>query len=135
MKLTHATARSLLAGLLALSVASPALAADGDYYAEDFHNPDPWEPVNRVVFRFNDTLDTYALRPVARCDDRIMRRPLNDGISNVINILGEPKNLINNPLQGKLQDAGIARSRFRLSPTMGVVGIFDVATRMVLQRN
>ncbi|GGI97172.1 MlaA family lipoprotein [Halopseudomonas pertucinogena] len=135
MKLTHATARSLLAGLLALSVASPALAVDGDYYEEDFHNPDPWEPVNRVVFRFNDTLDTYALRPVARGYDRIMPQPLNDGISNVFNNLGEPKNLVNNVLQGKLHDAGIDLSRFMLNTTLGVVGIFDVATRMGLQRN
>lgn len=135
MKLTHATTRSLLAGLLVLSVASPALAVDDDYQGEDFRNPDPWEPVNRVVFRFNDTLDTYALRPIARGYDRIMPQPLDDGVSNVFNNLGEPKNLINNVLQGKVRDAGIDLSRFMLNTTLGVVGIFDVATRMGLQRN
>lgn len=136
MKLTHATLRGLFAGLLALSVASPALAVDGDdYYQDDLRNPDPWEPVNRAVFRFNDTLDTYALRPIAKGYDKVVPQPLNDGISNVFNNLGEPKNLVNNVLQGKMHDAGVDLSRFMLNTTLGVLGVFDVATRMGLQRN
>lgn len=137
MKLPQASASSLLAGLLVMSVITTATAIEGspDYYEEEFRNPDPWEPVNRVVFRFNDTLDTYALKPVAKGYDRIMPQFLNDGVSNVFNNLGEPKNLINNVLQGKLGDAGVDLARFLMNTTVGVVGIFDVATRMGLQRN
>lgn len=135
MKLPHAMIRSALAGLFALMVITPVAAVDGDYYGEELHNPDPWEPVNRAVFRFNDTLDTYALKPVAKGYDRVMPQFLNDGVTNVFNNLGEPKNLINNVLQGKIEDAGVDLARFLMNTTIGVVGVFDVATRMGLQRN
>lgn len=135
MRILHATASSLLAGMLALSMATSVAAVEDDYDAEELYNPDPWEPVNRAVFRFNDTLDTYALRPVARGYDKVMPQFLNDGVTNVFNNLGEPKNLVNNLLQGKMRDAGIDTARFLLNTTIGVVGVFDVATRMGLQRN
>ena len=135
MKLPLATA-SLLAGILSLSMTASVAALEyDDYYEDEIRNPDPWEPVNRVVFRFNDTLDTYALRPVAKGYDRIMPEFLNDGVSNVFNNLGEPKNLVNNLLQGKMHDASVDLARFLMNTTVGVVGVFDVATRMGLQRN
>lgn len=135
MKLPHAMIRSCLAGILTLMVVAPVAAQEEDYDQQQWHNPDPWEPVNRAVFRFNDTLDTYALKPVAKGYDRVMPQFLNDGISNVFNNLGEPKNLVNNVLQGKIDDAGVDLARFLMNTTVGVVGIFDVATRMGLQRN
>lgn len=134
MKLPHAMIRSCLAGILTLMVVAPVAAQEEDY-DQQWHNPDPWEPVNRAVFRFNDTLDTYALKPVAKGYDRVMPQFLNDGISNVFNNLGEPKNLVNNVLQGKIDDAGVDLARFLMNTTVGVVGIFDVATSMGLQRN
>lgn len=135
MKLPPAVTPSWLVGLLALMVITPVVAMDDESYQDERHNPDPWEPLNRVVFRFNDTLDTYALKPVAKGYDRVVPQFLNDGISNVFNNLGEPKNLVNNVLQGKIGDAGVDLSRFLMNTTVGVVGIFDVATRMGLQRN
>lgn len=135
MKLPH-TITSLLAGMFALSMAASVAAVEyDDYYEDEIRNPDPWEPMNRAVFRFNDTLDTYALRPVAKGYDRVMPQFLNDGVSNVFNNLGEPKNLLNNLLQGKVHDASVDLARFLMNTTVGVVGVFDVATRMGLQRN
>ena len=136
MNLTNATACGLLAGALSLSLIVPASAqdSDGDYAAE-YSDTDPWEPVNRAVFRFNDTLDTYALKPVAKGYDWVMPTPLNDGVTNVFNNLGEAKNLVNNLLQGKFHDASVDLSRFLMNTTVGVVGVFDVATRMGLRRN
>ena len=60
---------------------------------------------------------------------------MKDGVSNVFNNLGEPKNLVNNTLQGKFHDAGIDISRFLFNTTLGIGGVFDVATRLGLQRN
>ncbi|SDS01734.1 phospholipid-binding lipoprotein MlaA [Halopseudomonas litoralis] len=135
MNLMNATACGLLAGALSLSLIVPASAQDADADYAAYPNPDPWEPVNRVVFRFNDTLDTYALKPVAKGYDWAMPTPLNDGVTNVFNNLGEPKNLVNNLLQGKFHDASVDLSRFLMNTTLGVVGVFDVATRMGLRRN
>src|SRR5690606_26565119 len=91
--------------MLALSMATSVAAVEDDYDAEELYNPDPREPVNRAVFRFNDTLDTYALRPVARRYDQVMPQFLSDGVTNVFDDLGEPKNLVNNLLRGKMRDA------------------------------
>lgn len=104
---------------------------DWDYVNED----DPWENWNRKVFKFNDTLDTYALKPVAKGYRKVTNEPVRRGVRNVFRNLGEPKNLVNNLLQGKPKDAGVDISRFMLNTTLGLFGIFDVAGKMGLQRN
>src|SRR5690554_8211000 len=101
MRLLHATASGLLTGMLALSMATSVAAVEDDYDAEELYNPDPWEPVNRTVFRIIDTLDTYALRPVARGYARVMPQFPNDGVTTVSNNLGDPKNLVNRLLTTK----------------------------------
>ncbi|WP_373186178.1 VacJ family lipoprotein [Halopseudomonas sp.] len=108
---------------------------DYDDYAANSVTPDPWEPVNRVIFSFNDTLDRFTLKPAAKAYDRFVPEPVSDSISNVFSNLGEPRNLVNDTLQGKFHDAGIDTARFLLNSTVGVLGVFDVATRMGLQRN
>ncbi|PKM05073.1 MAG: hypothetical protein CVV16_02720 [Gammaproteobacteria bacterium HGW-Gammaproteobacteria-6] len=128
--------RTLLFCAVASLCITPVMASeDYDDYVDEYASTDPWEPVNRAVFSFNDTVDTYSLKPIARGYNRVMPEPLNDGISNVFRNLGEPKNLLNNTLQGKFHDAGVDVARFLLNSTLGVVGVFDVATRMGLQRN
>lgn len=96
---------------------------------------DPWQGVNRVVFRFNDTVDTYALKPVAKGYDKVTPQLLQDGIGNVFSNLGDVVVLGNDLLQGKIHDAGIDTSRILFNTTFGVLGFFDVATRMGLQKN
>lgn len=116
-------------------VAPASAQEDYDEFESGYTNPDPWEGFNRAVFRFNDTVDKYTLKPLAKGYNAVMPEFLNDGVSNVFSNLGEPRNLVNNSLQGKFHDAGVDLSRFLLNSTLGVVGIFDVATRMGLQRN
>lgn len=121
------------AGILA---AVPAHAQEGfDDYSESQANPDPWEPVNRAVFSFNDTVDRFTLKPVAQVYDKVVPELVNDGVSNFFANLGEPKNLVNDVLQRKFHDAGVDTARFLFNTTLGVGGLFDVATRMGLRRN
>ncbi|MFC3608896.1 MlaA family lipoprotein [Stutzerimonas tarimensis] len=108
-----------------------ALAGSGAVQADT----DPFEPFNRAVFRFNDTLDTYTLKPLAQGYQRVTPEPVQQGVGNVFNNLGEVINLTNNLLQGKFHDAGVDTSRFLFNTTFGVLGVFDVATRMGLVRN
>ena len=96
---------------------------------------DPWEGFNRVVFRVNDTVDTYALKPVAKGYDKVTPQVLQDGIGNVFSNLGDVVVLGNDLLQGKIHDAGIDTSRILFNTTFGLLGFFDVATRMGLQKN
>ena len=104
--------------------AAPALAAE-----------DPWEGVNRAVFRFNDTVDTYTLKPLAQGYQKVTPGFLEDGIGNVFSNLGDVVVLTNDLLQGKVRDAGIDTSRILFNTTFGVLGFFDVATRMGLHKN
>ena len=96
---------------------------------------DPWESINRPIFRFNDTLDTYALKPVARGYQAVTPQFLEDGVHNVFSNIGEIGNLANNLLQGKLHDAGVDTSRLIFNTTFGLLGFFDVASKMGLQRS
>jgi len=99
-------------------------------------NPDdPWEGFNRKTHSFNKFADTYFLKPVAKGYDWITPAPVDDGISNVFDNLGETKNFINDVLQLKLADAGTDVLRFVINSTVGVLGIFDVASGMGLDRN
>jgi phospholipid-binding lipoprotein MlaA len=96
---------------------------------------DPWEGVNRVIFRFNDTLDTYALKPVAQGYQAVTPQFLEDGVHNVFGNIGDVGNLANNVLQGKFHNAGVDTSRVIFNTLFGIAGFFDVATRMGLQKN
>lgn len=96
---------------------------------------DPWEGFNRAMFRFNDTLDTYALKPVAQGYQAVTPQFLEDGVHNVFGNVGDVGNLANNLLQGKLHDAGVDTSRLIFNTTFGLLGFFDVAKHMGLQKN
>ena len=99
-------------------------------------NPDdPWEGFNRTMFGFNKFADTYVLKPVAKGYDWITPEPVDRGISNVFDNLGETKNFVNDVLQAKFSDAGTDLARFVINSTIGVLGIFDVASGMGLARN
>jgi len=96
---------------------------------------DPWESFNRLVFRFNDKVDTYTLKPLAQGYQKVTPNFVEDGIGNVFSNLGDVVVLTNDLLQGKVRDAGIDTSRILFNITFGVLGFFDVATPMGLQKN
>ncbi|PZP26034.1 MULTISPECIES: MlaA family lipoprotein [Pseudomonas] len=96
---------------------------------------DPWESFNRGIFRFNDTLDTYALKPLAQGYQAVTPQFLEDGIHNVFGNIGDVTNLVNNLLQGKVHDAGVDTSRLIFNTTFGLLGFFDVAKHMGLQKS
>ena len=99
------------------------------------HEDDPWEGFNRSMFAFNDTLDTYALKPLAQGYRTVTPDFVETGIGNFFNNVGEVRNLTNNLLQGKLHAAGVDTARLLFNSTFGLLGFFDVASKMGLQRN
>lgn len=94
-------------------------------------NPDdPWEGFNRRVYTFNDALDRAVLKPVARGYVAITPEPVQSGVGNFFSNLGEIRTTLNSLLQGKPANAGRSGGRFIINTTLGVGGLFDVATRM-----
>ena len=89
---------------------------------------DPWEPLNRGIYAFNDVPDRYLLKPVARGYRKVLPNLVRRGISNFFDNLTTPRSMVNNFLQGKpsrgLDDLG----RFVMNSTVGVAGLFDVAS-------
>lgn len=94
------------------------------------HPDDPWEGFNRKVFAFNDVLDRYALKPVAQGYRFITPDPVETGVGNFFSNLGEIRTTLNSLLQGKGTNAGVATGRFLINTTVGIGGLFDVASRM-----
>lgn len=129
----------VVAGCLTLPSMAIAQDVDDEYDEEQWQdfgeNEDPWESMNRAVFRFNDTLDRWALKPVAKGYRAVTPDVVENGVHNVFRNLGEARNLANNVLQLKMHDAGVDTARFFFNTTFGVLGFFDVATKMGLQRN
>ncbi|HZX52090.1 MAG TPA: VacJ family lipoprotein [Pseudomonas sp.] len=96
---------------------------------------DPWQSYNRFMFRINDNVDAYTLKPLAKGYQAVTPQLLEDGVHNIFRNIGDVGNLANNVLQGKLHDAGVDSGRLIFNTTFGLLGFFDVATQMGLQRS
>lgn len=95
---------------------------------------DPFEDWNRAVFNFNEKADRYVLKPVAEGYDAITPAPVQTGIRNFFNNLGEPITMVNALLQGKPGKAARSLTRFVFNSTIGLYGVIDVAGGMGLER-
>ena len=89
---------------------------------------DPFENINRKIFSFNQGLDSYILRPVASGYKKITPDPVEKGVSNFFANLDDVTSLVNNLLQGRPRRALSDTGRFVINSTVGVLGIFDIAT-------
>jgi len=116
-------ARYFLVFLLAIPMAS----AQG---VEEATNIDPWESMNRRVFAFNETLDKYLLKPVARGYRFVLPDFAQRGVTNFISNIYEFNDVINSILQGRAEGAAQSSGRFVINTTLGLLGLFDVATPM-----
>lgn len=90
---------------------------------------DPWEGFNRKVYAFNDGLDK-VVRPIAVGYDKIMPDPFQRGVGNFFRNLDAPVTFVNQVLQGKFRQSGSSIGRFLLNSTVGLLGFFDVATKI-----
>ena len=117
----------LRTGFICIVLALGACASN-DSQSDDETNNDPWEPINRPLHAVNDTLDTIIVRPVAKGYEFIVPAIMRQGVGNFSQNLRTPLNVITNLLQGKGSAAINEVGRFVTNSTIGVLGIFDVAT-------
>lgn len=96
---------------------------------------DPIEPFNRVVYEFNDTLDRVLIKPVAKGYRAVMPAPVDRGITNFFGNLSDVGSAVNNLLQFKLTRAASDVGRVLVNSTVGVLGFFDVASNMNLEKH
>ncbi|MEK7206382.1 MAG: VacJ family lipoprotein [Pseudomonadota bacterium] len=98
-------------------------------------SPDPLEGFNRAMYTFNDKLDVYLLKPVAKGYRAVMPTPVSKSISNFFSNLHDPMVMLNNLLQGKPGQAASDLGRFLANSTVGIFGLFDVATKIGLPKH
>ena len=121
-----------LAGLALLAVVASGLAG----CAGTAGNPkDPWEGFNRAMFSFNETVDKAVIKPVAQGYDYVLPQPVQTGVGNFFGNLGDVFTAVNNLIQGKPGEAVSDATRFALNSTVGILGVFDVATPLGLEKH
>ncbi len=95
---------------------------------------DPLEGINRATFAFNDTVDAAVLKPVAKGYQAITPQFLRSGVNNLFTNVGDVAGAVNSLLQGKPTQAASNAGRFLVNSTLGILGLFDVATPMGLEK-
>ncbi len=96
---------------------------------------DPLEPANRKIASFNDTVDRWALKPIAEGYVSITPEPIRNGISNFFDNLLYPTVIVNQFLQGKFKTGSQDAGRFLINSTIGVAGFVDIASHMGFERH
>ncbi len=91
---------------------------------------DPWERYNRSVFRFNKSVDTALLKPLATAYVRDMPEPVRNGVTHFFANLRQPITAVNLLLQGHPGLTCRSLGRFAINTTIGIGGLFDPATSM-----
>jgi len=106
----------------------------GDFETSTFEDEvyDPLEPFNRAIFSFNNAVDKVVLEPAAK-GYRKLPSPVQSGLSNFLGNLKMPIVIINQILQGQGGNAIESTGRFALNSTVGLFGLFDVATKVGLE--
>ena len=95
---------------------------------------DPFEPMNRALYQFHDTVDTAVVKPVARAYIDIVPELVRTGVSNVFNNIEDLISAVNSLLQGKLDKFDDDLARVVLNTAFGVGGIFDLASMVGIER-
>ncbi len=106
--------------------ASAIAAADDDEYAV-VRVYDPLEPFNRTMFKFNNGLYDYVLRPVSKSYVKVVPAPARDGLVNFFANLRYPIRLVSDLLQGKFKRAGLETGKFYVNTIAGLGGFIRIS--------
>lgn len=123
--------RSVMSAALLAWVLSSAGCATGPNASPK----DPLEPMNRSISKFNDTLDDNVLKPVATGYRDYIPQPVQTGVGNFFGNLSDVFSTVNSGLQLKGRDTAESLMRVVVNTTLGIYGLFDVATEIGLQRH
>ena len=93
---------------------------------------DPFEETNRSIYEFNESLDSNVLEPVSRAYKNNMPEAAQKGVGNFLDNLGDVSTLANQILQFKPIESAETLARILVNTTIGLGGLFDVASDMGL---
>ena len=120
--------------MIKLLLLTMLLILSGASASEEFNDSDPWENLNRKFYALNfEILDPLAVKPLASVYDGLTPNPIRKGVSNFFANLNELPNSVNSLLQGKVGQSVNDAGRFLINSTLGIGGLFDVASSSGLQ--
>lgn len=96
---------------------------------------DPYEDFNRRIYTFNQGVDDYFSGPIITVYDTITPDFLQQGVGNFFTNLNSVQVVVNDLLQGKIIQGTRDTGRFAINSTLGVFGLFDVASYVGLKQN
>lgn len=100
------------------------------------NNPrDPHESFNRAMFDVNEAVDTVVAKPLAKGYDNVAPLPVKAGVGNFFGNVGDLWVGVNNGLQGKVGDGASNIGRLLINSTVGILGLFDVASEMGIRKH
>lgn len=112
-----------------MAVTTIAVVLSGGAFADGNPN-DPYEGFNRAMFDVHEVIDRVVAKPVAKTYDKVSPLPVKVGVSNFFGNVGDLWIGANNAMQGKLGDAGVDVGRLLINSTIGIFGLFDVASEL-----
>ena len=96
---------------------------------------DPYESINRGVYRFNDGLDRVVMQPTARAYRAVVPSFVRMSIGNVLSNVGDVRNVVNKTLQGEFHAAYADVGRVLMNSTLGLGGLFDIASAAGVEKH
>jgi len=134
----ESVSKSMTAGVRrSVFAAAVAAALVGGCASGDTGAAEVWDPIetpNRFIFAINRTVDMIAVRPLAVMYRDGVPEPAQKSVRNLLDNLGEPVTAINEVFQGDPSRAATTMARFLVNSTLGVAGLFDVATMFGMKR-
>ncbi|MBN2329360.1 MAG: VacJ family lipoprotein [Candidatus Omnitrophica bacterium] len=91
---------------------------------------DPYEPINRATFYFNDKIYRYGISPAGKVYEFLVPRVIRDRFHNFLDNLAFPRYFLSAIFQGKFGKSVQELNRFVINSTVGVGGLFDPATNL-----
>jgi phospholipid-binding lipoprotein MlaA len=139
LKPKHSGVSSILMktrGVLGAALPLIAVLAGCATVPKDQRDPrDPFESANRSIYRFNERVDRAVLRPTARAYRRVVPQFVRTSVGNFFSNINDVRVVINNALQGKFTTAYADFGRVAINTTLGVVGLFDIASEAGIEKH
>lgn len=103
--------------------------------AHPFNKIDPYENVNRKIYKFNDLVDDYVAGPISNAYRYITPKFVQTGVANAFANIKNINVVLNDFLQAKFVQGAEDTGRFAINTTIGVAGLFDVAKSLSLEQH
>ncbi len=133
----HAEIKRFLFLLVMLAIVSIFQGCASTPKSNDQHlDPvDPHEEINRKAYDFTDRIDRVVFMPIVNSYIDYVPNAAQRSIGNFYDNLSYPNVVLNDFLQGKVRQGFQDTLRFAINSTIGLFGLFDMATHMGLQEH